>query len=844
MWKNSCFFFLSFFFVSFSPAFAQKEKDVATLKIILEDISQQHDIRFNYIEDEIVVFKIVPPPKEWTLDAKLAYIKKKTQLRFIVTDNKYYTIFNNKKVDKPLCGYLIDVNSEMPVENAMVNILNTNSITTTDVNGYFELPIVSSNAIEIRHQSYATLKIDVRDLYVSTCPKIKFVPVSQELTEVVAQQYLTSGITQKKNGTLEIKPKKFGILPGLIEPDVLQTLQQVPGIYSIDESVSNLNVRGGTHDQNLFLWNGVRIFETGHFFGLISAFNPSLAHTITLTKDGSSAFFGESVSSLVDISTHAKNIENDQASISSNLISAEFYAKTKLTSKASFEVSGRRSFTDVTATPTYQRYRDRVFQNTIVTDMASTALQPINSSENFYFYDLTLQYQQKIGAQHELTIDAITIKNHLDIHQTRATVEKESTLKQQNFGASLQWKSQWNDKNATQINFSGSSYNLNATNESIQNNQILDQTNALVAMGFQIKNTHKWSETFRFNNGYQFDQIHVINKDEINTPQFYRNVAKEMVSHIGVAEMEYHSPNQNTVLTTGVRVNYFDKFDAFRVEPRIQFHQQLTEKFSLEILAEQKSQTLSQIIDLQQDFLGIEKRRWTLADESTFPIQKSNQAEIGFAFKTNGWLMTVDSFYKKVNGITSSGQGFQNQFEFERATGQYQVLGSEMLIQKKFRRFYAWASYSFNRNQYTFDTLNQRDFPNNYELTYTVATALIYDWNSFKIALGSKWHSGKPVTTPASNVINTDVPAAPRIEYNEPNNTHLPAYFQLNFSASKDWKLNPKLTLQTSISVLNLLNKRNTINRFYRINAAQNGIDQVDTYSLERTPNVNVKLSF
>ena len=126
----------------------------------------------------------------------------------------------------------------------------------------------------------------------------------------------------------------------------------------------------------------------------------------------------------------------------------------------------------------------------------------------------------------------------------------------------------------------------------------------------------------------------------------------------------------------------------------------------------------------------------------------------------------------------------------------------------------------------------------------TFNSAFIYDWKSFKIALGSRWHSGKPITNPVSNIINVSNPNQPKIDYNVPNNSNLSAYFQLNFSTSKDWKLTSKVMLQTSFSVLNILNKKNVIQRFYRINAAENGIESVNTYSLSRTPNMNVKVSF
>jgi len=76
---------------------------------------------------------------------------------------------------------------------------------------------------------------------------------SQQLDEVYIKNYLTSGISTNRTGAIIIKTDDFGILPGLIEPDILQTIQALPGILSVDETVSNINIRGGTHDQNLIL---------------------------------------------------------------------------------------------------------------------------------------------------------------------------------------------------------------------------------------------------------------------------------------------------------------------------------------------------------------------------------------------------------------------------------------------------------------------------------------------------------------------------------------------------------------------------------------------------------------
>lgn len=840
MFQNRAVFLFIFLFFSIL-SFAQNDKNVIPLKNILNLITTQHDVRFSYIEDEVVVYSIVSPNKKWSLEQKIEYLEKQTNLQFKLIGQKYYSIYNDKKLDKPLCGFLLDYETGKPIENALLTIEGTTNTTFTDVKGHFKLPKVSSNNIKIQHPSYNSITLNPKELYVVDCPKFKLQAIIQSLDEVITQRYIATGISKKNDGTIQIKPKKFGILPGLIEPDVLQTMQQVPGIISVDETISNINVRGGTHDQNLFLWNGMRIFQTGHFFGLISAFNPSLSQEITISKNGSSAFFGESVSSLVTISSRSNTIEETHSSLSSNLISAEFFSKIKLSDKANVTVAGRRSLTDFFSSPTYKNYSNRIFQNTVITDLNDNQIINYNNDVDFYFYDASLQYQQKIGTKNELNIDFLVIENSLDFNQTVANFSENSKLTQQNFGSTFRWKTNWNKNNFTEITAYLSQYDLQSNNKSIENDQILLQRNKVLDYSLKIKSSNKLSSSFTLNSGYQFNETGVTNFDEINLPIFSRTITNVLLSHVGIVEGIYEPESKKTLITAGLRANYFDKFGTFLFEPRLQFNQSITSSVRLEILAEQKSQTLSQIIDLQQDFLGVEKRRWTLANNNTIPIQKSNQFSIGLNFKKNNWLITLDNFYKKITGITTSSQGFQNQFELEKSVGDYQVFGTEFLIQKSFNQFYTWLSYSYNDNKYDFNQLTNFNFPNNFEVTHAISWAGIYEWKQVKLALGTKWHTGRPITTPVNNFVTQ---TNPKIVYNSPNNSKLEDYFQVNFSASKNWTLSEKMKLETAVSILNLLNTKNSINRFYRVNSANNSVESVDTFSLEMTPNFNIKLSF
>ncbi|MCO6146822.1 TonB-dependent siderophore receptor [Flavobacterium sp. NRK1] len=835
--------FLPLFFIV-PKAFGQDEKKSIELKTILDNISLQYNVKFNYAEGDIKGHSIFPPPKTLPLRAKLVYIANRTNLNYKEV-GEYIVIYSGDKPGKKRCAYIID-EFGYPVGNAVIQLPDNEKIVTRN-DGYFELPSSFTGIIYIDHLNFEPVSINIRD-FTDDCKEIVLKLEILELEELVAERYLATGISKKRDGSFTIKPKKFGILPGLIEPDVLKTMQQLPGINSIDETVSNINVRGGTHDQNLFLWNGIRLYQTGHFFGLISALNPNLANEIKIFKNGTSAFYGESVSSAVDISSHTTDIGKGNFTIGANMINIDFYTKIKASENSNFELSARRAFTDVLDFPTYSKYSKRIFQNTVVTGLDNSTDVNYKSDKEFYFYDFTGQYHQKIGSKHNLYVDVIGINNNLDFTQgtinSQTVVTEFSSLKQLTLGASANWKSQWNDNHSSEAGFYTSYYNVDGRNAAIETQQIMEQGNKILDIGFKLADSQKITEQYNLHTGYQFNEVGIKNSDNVNEPSYNRTVKEVLRTHSAIGELDYDSENKKIHSRGGVRFNYIEQFSMFYAEPRLQFNYLLAPSWQLEVLAEMKSQTASQIVELQGDFLGIEKRRWVLSNNNDIPVQRSRQISIGATFKQNGWLISLENFYKKVKGITTAGQGFQDQLELRNDIGSYTVIGSEFLVQKQFKGFYTWLSYSYNNNNYRFNAFSDRKFPSSFEINHSINTAAIYEWNNFKVALGSKWFTGRPVTLPISSELNFAAASKPEITYNFPNSNNIENFFQVNFSATYVIKATENSQLQLGISVLNIFNRKNIINRYYRISSENNGIEVVNTYALERTPNALIKFSF
>ncbi len=123
---------------------------------------------------------------------------------------------------------------------------------------------------------------------------------------------------------------------------------------------------------------------------------------------------------------------------------------------------------------------------------------------------------------------------------------------------------------------------------------------------------------------------------------------------------------------------------------------------------------------------------------------------------------------------------------------------------------------------------------------HTVSWAGIYEKNNFKIALGTKWSSGRPKTSPDLSQIDLSDPV---LVYNKPNNTNLHIFSQVNISSTYKWETEKGIQYKIGLSILNILNRRNEISEYYRVSSLSNSIEEVETFSLQRTPNLSFRIS-
>lgn len=811
-------------------------KDSVYLSDYLVKLETDNNVKFSFADSDIKNIRIKKSDST-TLESILNYIKSTTGLTITKLNDRYYTLTKTSTIS--ICGFVFDNFESNTIPRATVEIIDTNIASVTDSNGQFTFNNVPKNSlVQIKHLGFKPIFIEAEKFGdTSSCLTIAMALSYQELEEVIVSQFLTTGLNKLADGSIELNLAKFGILPGISEPDILQAVQALPGIKSVDETVSDINIRGGTNNQNLILWDGIKMYQTGHFFGLISAFNPYVTNNVNVIKNGTSAVHGDGLSGTIDMQTSNNIPLNIKGSAGFNLISGDIFGHIPIQENMAIQISARRSYTDFLNTPTYTTFSDKAFQDS-----------EVDQESKFYFYDFTAKLNYNINPYHQLQVSIINMSNNLNYTENTEVnnTPNRSNLNQDNSSIGTQFKSEWTDIFTTDLHFYYTQYGLDAVTFTNNESQKLNQNNLVKESSIKLITNYKVSESIDWINGYELTETGIENRTNINQPSFVSNIKGVIRNHALFSEIKYTSKNSKFYGILGGRLNYFENVNTFKeyiFEPRINLSYELFSNFKTQLLGEFKSQATNQIIDLEQNFLGIEKRRWILSDGDALPITTSKQGSVGFNYDINTFYIGIEGFYKTVNGINVYTQGFQNQNQFDGEIGSYDVKGMEFLINTKNNDYSAWLSYTYNKNDYIFDALEPSSFPNNLDVRHSLTLAANYTLGKLKLGAGINYKSGKPYTKSDKNepIDNTVFPN--EINYENSNSSRLPKYVRVDASAIYSFKLSKTVKGTLGASILNITNRKNTLNTFYRLQE-DNTIETIERVSLGLTPNGSFRVRF
>lgn len=679
--------------------------------------------------------------------------------------------------------------------------------------------------------------INIDKRYYSIIKEIQAPVKVEQLKEILVEGFLSKGIN-KVNQNMLIDPQKVTMLPGVTDADILLSLQQLPGVKSPNETATGLHVRGGTADQNLILWDGVRVYHPGHLFGMISAFNPNVVNKVLYQNKATHPKFGERVASVIEIQSIDSIARKTQVNAGVNGLNTDVFLQTPLLRNTiGLQLSGRKSYTEFFQTATFDALEDKIFQN--------TNLDNFDDSNQFGFEDYAAKLNFNLNSNSEISLSGIWIDNNLDFTSlTSSQNEKNQKMNIANQGYSLNWTQKYGSKFKQFVLLHYSAYQFAYDKNEVKTAttfELFQKRNRITDSGINCNFEWKPIDKLQFDFGYQLqgnDISHsytIKNQDleiDLNQKQLF------VISNAGFANMSVDVAAWKFV--SGIRYNSAPKLNSNLIEPRLLIQNRLTKYFTAQFSYEKKSQIVSQFRESVANDLSLENYIWILSDDSEYPIQKAQQYTAGLVYRKQSWLFDLDVYYKTIRGITSFTFGFLNPVDIEPHRGEGFTRGADFLVQKSEATWRAWLTYTFQDTQNKFDGINDTNyFATNANIRHAFSASFYKKWNRYSVALGWFWRSGKPYSLlDSSNQI---------VSF---NTEQLPSYHRADISGMYHFHNERSWSGRVGLSIYNAYNRKSVINREYErqyssvadiVNAS---FKVQDYFSLGIMPNIFLRFNF
>ena len=303
------------------------------------------------------------------------------------------------------------------------------------------------------------------------------------------------------------------------------------------------------------------MYQSGHFFGLISAFNPQITQKVSLSKNATSVNYSDGVSGTIAMQTDNNINSKLKGNIGLNLIDANGFIDLPVGKRSSVQIAARKSLNDFITSPTYKEYFKRISQDTEVENNQELI---INTDQQFDFYDASLRWLIHLSDKDQVRLNFINIGNELLFNENATINEvsssRESSISQNSIAGGLNYHRFWSERLQTDLQIYETDYKLKAINANLLQSQRFLQENVVSETGARLRVDYKINEKFNWGVGYHFLETEVTNLDDVDVPLVRTLISEVVRTHSGFTNLDFTSLNKNTNLNIGLRYNYLDKF--------------------------------------------------------------------------------------------------------------------------------------------------------------------------------------------------------------------------------------------------------------------------------------------
>jgi len=720
-------------------------------------------------------------------------------------------VFSQKSYDGIILGTIIDAETQSPVEDAVIEILNTGNKTTTDSTGNFFFQNLKYDSYQIKISRTGYDPLIKSDLIVYASKPLELIIKLNSKGIITDQIDVEANYFQKSSdvniSSLNLDFEEIRRAPGATE-DISRMIQTIPGVSIGNDQRNDIIVRGGSPAENLILIDGIEIPNINHFgtdgstSGAIGFINVKFIQETGILTGGFPTTFGDKLSSVIDISFREGSKKKFYSDINLSIAGFGGIFEGPLSDKGSYLFSVRRSYLEL-------------IKNSI----------RLTSVPNYWDFNLKADYE--ISPKDKITLIGLLGLDKIDFSEESAENNPygNSQDDQKTFAAGINYKKlfkkgfiqtvlsdSYTDNYIVQID--GQSALIKFENKANNNEIILKsdlnyQLSSNLSLNTGVGGKYAGIKNYLFLKGDTNAAGFVF--DTINTDSKFN-----AVKLFGHANLTSKFLKDRLVVNTGVRLDYFDYIRLKTYfSPRIGASYKITPVTSLNAAAG--------IYYQSPEYIWLSSH----PDNKNLNSIRSDHYILGLDHFFSGDLKaTVELFYKNykdypvwkdiptyilIDGGTEFGPNIVGEAV---SAGTGYVKGIDVSLQKKLssqKGLYGIINYSYINTGFT--ALAGGEKPGAFDPGHQFTLIAGYQFSSGWLAgLKFKYSGGRPYTPldyDASKRVNREVYAT-----DDFNSARYPYYMRIDMRVDKKFDFS-KASLVCYIELQNLFDRENIYSYYW-----------------------------
>uniref|UniRef100_UPI004048C4B3 TonB-dependent receptor n=2 Tax=Roseivirga sp. TaxID=1964215 RepID=UPI004048C4B3 len=652
-----------------------------------------------------------------------------------------------------------------------------------------------------------------------------------QLEEVVvtgkAPEANVVGIQMSRN---ELDIKQVKKLPALFgEPDIIKTIQLLPGVISAGEGTSAFFVRGGSADQNLILIDEAPVYDPSHLFGLFSVFNADIIKDSELYKGGIPARFGGRLSSILDVRTRDGNNKEFEGEAGIGLLASNLSLEGPIKKdESSFLFSARRSYVDL-------------------------FLKAANNDNSVYFYDVNAKLNWRANNKDRFFLSLYAGRDSFSFGD-------DFGFDWGNRTGTFRWNHLFSDKLFSNTSLIASNFDYGLSLDDAAQGFTWDSG----LQEYSVKNDLNYfaSPEFELDFGYHITYRRfapgIIVPEEgsiFNRTELQHEYALDQALYLGAQ----HKVSDKLTLDYGARLSIFQSIGqgdvyvyedandssnptrtdtlSFKSFEPIKTYVNFEPRLSMRYLVNPSTSIKASYNRMVQNTHLISSGTVPLPFNTWAPSgyylkpQTADQVALGYFknFKDNAYEFSVEAYYKTMDNVTDFADNaqifFNDDLPTEYRQGEAVGYGVEFFLQKKEGALTGFIGYTLSKAERTIQGVNlSRTFDANHDRRHSLSMLGTYDYNE-KWSFGGSftYGTGRPTTIPSGSYQYGDGYVADVIT--ERNGYRLPDFHRLDLSATLTPRRNLGKKYETSwvFSLYNAYSRKNPFSLYTRVKQNKDG---------------------